>query len=363
MAKKRDTFRKVITTPELVAGINPENARLMERFLKNFATKRSPNSVVNYRSNLTMFFCWNEEQNGNKSFKDVRKIELMDFFDYAVDELGWGPNRYCQMHSCLSSFSTWIENYLDDEDDYRNFRNILPRIERPVKENVRKKTVLQKDDVDRLFAYFEEKDMPQNACLLALAISCGARVSELARFTTDLIDENNTVFDGLFLETTDDVRTKGRGVSGKMIRKYILRDMFIPHYRRWLDAREKLLLETERHHDSVFVTKDGNPASADRLRKWISNWSDVVGQPCYPHMFRHYNVSMLKGFGLDDDLVVFLTGWSEKTGRNMISIYDDRSLADRNWKNLDKLKAAMDTESGRDEQSCDHPATVALETD
>ena len=38
----------------------------------------------------------------------------MDFFDFCVTELKWSPNRYAQMHSCLSSFSAWIENYFDD---------------------------------------------------------------------------------------------------------------------------------------------------------------------------------------------------------------------------------------------------------
>ena len=45
----RKTFRKVITSDELIAQINPENIKLMERFLKNFATKRSPKSVIVYR--------------------------------------------------------------------------------------------------------------------------------------------------------------------------------------------------------------------------------------------------------------------------------------------------------------------------
>lgn len=338
MAKKRETFRKIITSPELIEQINPDNVMLMERFLKNFATKRSPKSVVNYRSNLTMFFCWNVINNRNKRFKDIRKIELMDFFDYAVDELKWSPNRFCQMHACLSSFSAWIENYFDDDEEYKNFRNILPRIEKPVKENVRKKTVLQKEDVDKLFKYFEENDMPQDACLLALAISCGARVSELARFTTDLIDENNTVFEGLFLETTDEMRTKGRGVSGKSIKKYILKSLFLPHYHKWLETREKIMIETGQNHNNIFITRDGNPANSDRLRDWVAGWGDIVGQPCYPHSLRHYHTTMLKSYGIDDDLIVFLMGWSENTGHNMISIYDDRTMKDKKFTCLDKLK-------------------------
>lgn len=340
MAKGRKTFRKVITSPELIEQINPKNKKLVDRFLKNFATKRSPNSVVSYRSNLNIFFCWNVEQNDNKFFIDIRKIELMDFFDFCVTELKWSPNRYAQCHSCLSSFSAWIENYFDEE--YPLFRNLLPKIEKPVKENVREKTVLQKEDIDKLFKYFEENDMIQDACLLALAISCGARVSELASFTTDLIDENNVVFDGLFLETTRKIKTKGRGTSGKMLTKYILKDMFLPYYYKWLELRKEIMEKHSQDHDFIFVTKDGTPANADRLRDWMSKWSDVVGQPCYPHNFRHYHISFLKKLELEDDFIVYLTGWSESTGHSMVAIYNDLTAKDRKWKNLDRLKAAME---------------------
>ena len=340
MAKKRETYRKVITSPELIEQINTKNAKLAERFLKNFATKRSPSSVVSYKSNLNIFFTWNLLYNENKFFIDIRKIELADFFDYCVTELQWSPNRFCQMHSCLSSFSAWIENFYDD--DYPMFRNLLPKIEKPVKENVRKKTVLQKEDIDKLFEYFENNNMMQDACLLALAISCGARVSELARFTTDLIDEDNTVFDGIFLETTKEIRTKGRGVNGKSLKKYILKDVFLPHYHKWLEARKEVMEENNQDHDYIFITKDGKPASADRLRDWMSNWSDIVDQPCYPHNFRHYHISFMKKLEIEDDLIVYLTGWSESTGHSMVAIYDDTSVADKKWKNLDKLKAALE---------------------
>lgn len=340
MAKGRKTFRKVITSEELDAQINPKNIKLAERFLKNFATKRSPNSVVSYKSNLRIFFTWNLLFNENKFFIDIRKIELADFFDYAITELGWHSNRFAQCHSCLSSFSAWIENYFDE--DYPLFRNLLPKIEKPVKENVREKTVLQKEDIDKLFKHFEDNNMIQDACLLALAISCGARVSELASFTTDLIDEDNVVFDGLFLETTKKIKTKGRGTSGKMLKKYILKDMFLPYYKKWIELRKEIMDKNNQSHDYIFITKDGTPANADRLRDWMSKWSDVVGQPCYPHNFRHYHISFLKRLELEDDFIVYLTGWSESTGHSMVAIYNDMDARDRKWKNLDRLKAALE---------------------
>lgn len=339
----RKTYRKIITSPELTEQINSKNIKLMERYLKNFATKRSPKSVVVYRSNLIIFFTWNLLENDNIFFTDLKKIHFMDFFDYCVTELKWSPNRYAQCHSSLSSFSEWIENYFDEE--YPMFRNLLPKIEKPTKEAVREKTVLQKDDIDKIFAALNSEERIQEQCLLALAISCGARVSELASFTTDLIDEENVVFDGLFLETTSKIRTKGRGVNGKMLTKYILKDMFLPYYKKWLEVRKEIMEENNQDHDYIFIVKDGSPASADRLRDWMGNWSDIVGQPCYPHNFRHYNITFLKSLDIEDDLIVYLTGWAEGTGYAMISIYNDLTAKDREWKNLDKLKMALEEES------------------
>ena len=109
MGKGRNTFRKVITSPELIEQINPKNKTLADRFLKNFATKRSPQSVIVYRSNLDIFFCWNLLYNDNVFFVDLKKYELMDFFDFCCTELKWKSNRYRQMHSCLSSFSSYNE--------------------------------------------------------------------------------------------------------------------------------------------------------------------------------------------------------------------------------------------------------------
>ena len=337
----RKTFRKVITSDELTTQINKDNIKLMERFLKNFATKRSPKSVIVYRSNLTIFLTWNLLENDNKLFTKIRKIEMLDFFDYALSELKWSPNRYHQMHSSLSSFSEWIENYLDDDEKYKDFRNIVKKIEKPSKEAVREKTVLLKEDVDKIFTVLEEESRTQEQCLLALAISCGARVSELAQFTTSLIDEENTIFDGLFLETTDKIRTKGAGTLGKRIKKYILKDIFLPYYHKWLIERDEMLKEANQDHDFLFITKDGNPANADRLRDWIGTWGNIIDQPSYPHMYRHRNITAMRELGIEDDLIVYLTGWAEGTGHTMIAIYDDTEIKDKQWKSLDKLKTAL----------------------
>lgn len=338
--KGRETFRKVITSPELIAQINPKNQQLADRFLKNFATKRSPNSVISYRSNLNIFMCWNILWNENKFFVDIKKYELMDFFDFCVTELKWGSNRYAQMHSCLSSFSTWIENIYDEK--YPTFRNLLPKIEKLPKEAVRKKSVFKKEELDKLMDWLGEQGKVNEQCLLALIMSSGSRASELLRFTTDMIDENHTAFEGLFLETTEDVRVKGRGVNGKYIPRYLIKDIFLPYYKQWLSVREQIMKETGKDHNFIFIRPDGEPALISTIRSWMEKWDDVLDKHWYPHAGRHFWTTYLLSIGLEKELIQELQKWSSDA---LVDIYNDATAKDRKWKNLDKLKAALEEES------------------
>lgn len=337
--KGRETYRKVITSPELISQINPENQKLVDRFLKNFATKRSPNSVVSYRSNLNIFMCWNILYNDNKFFIDVKKLDLIDFFDYCVTDLKWASARYAQMHACLSSFSTWIENFMDER--YPLFRNLLPKIEKLPKEAVRKKSVFTKEELDKLMSWLDEQDKINEQCLLATMMASGARISELGRFTVPMIDENNTAFEGLFLETTEEMQVKGRGVNGKHIHRYLIKDLFLPYYKKWLPIRDRIMKENNKNHDYIFVKSDGEPATVSTFRGWMEKWDDVLDKHLYAHSIRHFWTTYLLGVGLEKEFVQELQDWSSDT---LVNLYNDATAKDRRWKNLDKLKSALEQE-------------------
>lgn len=342
--KGRETFRNIITSPELIEQINPENKKLFDRFLKNFATKRSPSSVVNYRSNLNIFFTWNLLYNDNDFFINIKKYNLIDFFDFGVTELKWGSARYANMHSCLSSFSTWIENILDER--YPDFRNLLPKIEKLPKSAVRKKSIFSKDELDNLMNWLGEKGKVNEQCLLALIMSSGSRASELLRFTTDMIDENHIAFEGLFLETTEDIRVKGRGVNGKYIPRYIIKDIFLPYYYKWLPIREQIMKNNKKDHNFIFIRNNGEPALISTIRSWMEKWDDVLDKHWYPHAGRHFWTTYLLSIGLEKELIQELQKWSSDA---LVDIYNDATAKDRKWKNLDKLKAALEAESFKEE--------------
>ena len=333
----RDTFRKVITSPDIIEKVNPKNKKLMERYLKHYTTKCSPETVKVYRSNLNIFFVWNLMENDNAFFIDIKKIDFLDFFDFAVTELQWGSARFANMRATLSSFSNWIEFYFDE--DYPTFRNNVKKIELLPKDFARKKSVFTEEELMGLMEWLGENDKIQQQCLLALMMASGARKSELLRFTTTMIDEENTAFDGLFLEMTEEMQVKGRGVNGKHMQRYIIKDMFLPYYKKWLPIREQIMKEKNIEHDYIFIKENGEPATISVLTNWFNKWDGYLNQPFYAHSMRHFWTTYLLGLGVEKELVQELQQWSSDT---LVSLYNDATVKDRKWKGLDNLKQALE---------------------
>ena len=335
----RKTFRKKITSENLSQQINPENIKLMARFLKEKNTRCADGTVEGYESDLNMFFTWNLLENDNKFFADIKKIEFADFFSYGVDELKWGSSRFSRMRAALSQISDFIEKFYDEK--YPLFRNvILKAIESMPKAPRREKTVLSEDQVNNLIYYLDKEiNKPQEVCLLALAIGSGARVSELLRFMTNIIDENNTAFDDIFLETLKEIKTKGRTKTGKMLYKYIIKDVFLPYYKQWLVKRDEIMKANNQEHGYLFIKKDGTPAEVATIRSWVRKWEKFLEVPFYPHCLRHYIVTHLTRLGLPSDFIVEIMGWSSA---EMYRVYNDLTAKEREWKGLDKLQTHLD---------------------
>lgn len=325
----RRTFKNKITSPELTEKINKENINLLKRFLKEKSTRTSDKTIVVYESNMIMFFTWNLLHNNNKFFIDIKKLEFADFFSFAVDELKIGSSKLNNMRSVLSSFSNFIEKYMDE--DYPNFRNVILKIvESSPKEIRREKTILTDDQIENLLGYLS-KTNKQKACWLALAVTSGSRFSELLRFETDLIDENRTAFGDIFLETTKQIKTKGRGKSGKLLYKYILRDKFLPYYRDWIEERNKKNLS----HNYIFIKNNGEPATEATVRRWISEFEEYTKVPFYAHALRHYLVTLLSKKNIPNILIKEIFGWSSI---EMVQVYDDTTVGSRSYPELNNLK-------------------------
>ena len=329
----RKTFSKRITSQLLTEKILPTNMDLVEQFLRDKSIRTSDKTIGVYRSNLIMFFTWNLQHNNNKRFTDIKKIEFSNFFFYVSTELKLGSSRLNNLRSTLSSLSTFITKFYEEE--YPNFRNvILTIVESAPKEERREKTILKDEQVEELLEHLKNTDA-QQACWLALAICSGARFSELLAFEVDLIDENKTAFGDLFLETTRQIKTKGRGKSGKLLYKYVLRDKFLPFFRVWKEERANIQAKTGNVNNRLFIRSDGTPATTSLIQGWVRGFENYLGVPVYAHSFRHYFVTLLSRKNIPYNLIQALVGWSSS---EMVQIYDDSTIAEKEFPELENLR-------------------------
>lgn len=333
----RKTFRKIITSPEMIDQILPENKKLMKMFLKNKNAKCSDKTIINYESDLNIYFCYNLVENGNKSFIKTKKIELANFFDYGLLELKWSGNRYSRMRSLMSSFSDFIVNYLDE--DYSDFKNLINKaVPRVPKVPVRKKTILMPEQVYRLRDDLIANNKFQQATYLMLLAASGARISETLRIKANIIDKDITAFGGLFLETKEEIKTKGHGKNGTMMTRFIIKDVFYPMYEKWMPMREEIMKANNKEHNELFIKSNGDPIKESTVRSWIEQWEKVLEVDLYAHAFRHFIVSDLSRKNCSSDFIVAVMKW--KTA-DMYKIYCDLEDKDREWKDIDKLKNAF----------------------
>ncbi len=330
----RKTFRKIIVTEDTLKNINPENKKLQKQFLQHKSLSASPTTIKGYGSDLDIFFSYLYLEQENLSFIELKKFDLISFFTYAKDELQFGSSRSNRLRSTLSSMSIFIESVLDDQ--YSDFKNIvLSAVQSVPKSPEREKTVFTDEEVEDMIRHFEKDDL-QIATWISLAAYSGARLSELLRINTKIIEESKEVFDGILLETTP-IKSKGRGINGVKNPKYIVKDNFMPIYEKWLIERAKRIKQSGAdEHDAIFIKKNGQPATKSTVRGFNKKSSDYIGKTVYSHSFRHYLVSLLVRRGIPQNVIIALLSW--KSGGAMIQIYDDNTVTDMEVKELESLR-------------------------
>ena len=326
----RKTVMNDLTTPEEIAAYNSENRQLKEDFLEYLrSTQRSPGTLKGYNSDLDIFFVWNMKYNGDKSFVNLTKRNIVAFQNWLITENKNSPARVRRIKSALSSFSNYIENICDDE--YENFRPIIRKIENPVNTTVREKTVLTREQLDYLLDTLVKQGNEQIACCIALAAFSGRRKSELVRFKVSYFDESN-VYLGSLYKTPEKIKTKGRGL-GKYIYCYTLKHDFQPYLNLWLEKRARLGIENE----ELFVVKHGNgytPATDQTVSGWAEQCERILGVPFYMHSLRHFFTTQLSAEkNLPDEVIKKLVGWDSL---EMVSLYKDVDIEEELGKYFDE---------------------------
>lgn len=317
----RKTKQNDITSPELLEQINPKNKRLLKDYLLYLkSVQRAETTINSYQNDLEIFFVWLLQNADNKFFAKITKRDIIAFQNYLLNENKNSPARIRRIKATLSSLSNYIENVLDDDEDCKGFKNIIHKIESPVNQPVREKTVLSEQDIQQLLDYLVEHKQYQKACLFALAAASGRRKSELVRFKVSYFTDDNILFGSLY-KTPEKIRTKGRG-NGKYLYVYTLAGLFKPYLDLWLAERKQLCVESE----WLFVKRVGNgeyiqlPDTA--ITSWFASFSKILHKDIYPHSLRHFFTTHLSKQGIPDGVIADIVGWSSV---EMTAIYNDRT--------------------------------------
>lgn len=232
----RKTKMNNITTPELLQQVNPKNIQLLKDFLSYLkAVQRSETTIHGYENDIQIAWVWCLQNNDNKYFIDWNKRNILAYQNWLLGDNENSPARVRRLKAALSSLSNYIVSVLDDE--YPNFKNIINKVENPVNQPVREKTVWEDSELEELLDKLTERKKYEQACYLALAMYSGRRKSELCRFKTSDFSKENLVCGGALYKSSP-IKTKGRG-GGKYIPCYTLAKKIQPYLDAWLDTREK----------------------------------------------------------------------------------------------------------------------------
>lgn len=320
----RKTRKNEITSPALLQQVNPENVRLKNDFLDYLqSVQRSQKTIAGYSNDLDIFFVWNLEYNGNKFFPKISKRDYAAYQHWLIRDNGNSPARVRRLKSAISSLSNYIETILDDEEEFKDFRSSVRKIENPAMQQVRQKTVWSDEELDALLGELMKGGKYMKACMLALAMCSGRRKSELPRFRVDDFKDANLVCGGALYKTSEPIQTKGFGL-GKYIYCYTMAKQFKPYLDAWMRERERLGIQSE-----WLFPSPSDPSAAisnSTMNSWAATFSRMTGMDFYWHSIRHYFTTHLSKLGLPDNVIQEIVGWESS---DMVRVYKDISAEDQ----------------------------------
>ena len=327
----RTTKYNNITTPELLAQVNPQNMQLKNDFLAYLRSlQRAEGTLVGYSNDLDIFFVWVMQNCNNKDFIKLKKRELVNFQGWLLNNNENSAARVRRIKSAISSLSNYVYNVLaeDEPEEFGDFKPMIRSIESPVNEPVREKLILEDKQCQAMLDKLVEMKKYEQACYLALAFYSGRRKSELLRFKVEHFNDDHLICGGALYSTIEKIRSKGRGKQGKQIPFYIL-PLAKKYVDLWLAERQELGIE------SIWMFPDRKNPDETRGVGSADNWtilyskvlSEITGEETdfYMHCTRHWLTTYFSKLGLPQKVIQAYFNWSSA---DMINIYDDSDAVD-----------------------------------
>lgn len=151
----RKTKQNKLTSPELLAQVNPDNRALLEDFLEYLrSTQHSEQTCRGYRNDIEIFLVWIFQNCGNKHFTQITKREIVKYQNWLLNENENSPARIRRLKSAISSMSNYVSDILDDE--YPDYRPAVQKVKSPPNKLVREKTVWEPEELEALLRQLTE---------------------------------------------------------------------------------------------------------------------------------------------------------------------------------------------------------------
>lgn len=279
---KRENRKELVRIPEVTdeqwKEVNEWNRKMTEEFLQQ--SHLSPQTLAQYRSALRIFFRWAKEECANRPLHKLRPRDAIRYQNFLIHN-NMSPSGVRFKRAAVSSLCGYIETFYADE--YETFKNIFNRkISSPVKQNVKEKEPLTKDEYLRLVVQLRAKQLYQMTAYVTFTYASGCRRGEASLLLKEVVNyekpENKKYF------VTHPIRCKGRGIEGK-VRRLVFDDIAMNAMKKWIKMRG------EDDCPYMFVTKkvDGTtePVSPSTFNKWCERvFSKIVGRYVHPHLFR-----------------------------------------------------------------------------
>ena len=320
----RKTVYNVISSPEILEQLDKQNKFLKTEFLEYLqSVGKAVTTIEQYGHDLNIFFSWNYSCNANKPFTKITKREFAKFQSNALNEWQWSPKRIRRVKATISSLSNFIENILDEEDEFKDYRSVIRKIESPVDTPVREKTIFEPEELQHLLDVLVENKKYEAACALSLAMNSARRKAELTRFKVSYFNDENVIYGSLY-KTPEKVVTKGRGVKGKLLYLYVLKKAFDPYLKLWLDERKAKGIESEWLFPKT--SNKNEHVSVDTFDTWAELFTKLSGKNFYWHSIRHYATTEFRKNNIPTDVVQEFIGWESA---DMVNLYTDISADDK----------------------------------
>jgi integrase len=188
--------------------------------------------------------------------------------------------------SAISSLNNYVSLYYAEE--YKDFRQYITKaIQSPPPAFVHAKEPLTIQEYNDLCAELEKRELWQQLAYLRFSFASGARRAEVRQLLKEVVDYEPKIIKtdngDVKIYTTNPIRCKGRGVTGK-VRKLNFGEEAMQAIKKWLSVRG----DDECPH--VFaVIRDGKYSQVKEttFNSWTTIYFEkIVGRRIHPHAIR-----------------------------------------------------------------------------